>query len=194
MTFSSMSTYGSQHNLSPHHQIKGKSRHFFLYRFPVKSVSALFMIALFVLSYDAKPVFGIPDFSGEMRKEICASGGENAREAPCENFMEGELLVKFKQGIGRKNKNNVHGKHFSKIKKKFFHNNIDHVGLAPGLDIQEAIREYATDPAVEYAEPNYILHANSTFPDDPYFTDLWNLLNLGQTGGTPGADIDATRA
>jgi hypothetical protein len=43
------------------------------------------MIALFVLSYDAKPVFGIPDFSGEIRKEICTSGGEKAREALCES-------------------------------------------------------------------------------------------------------------
>jgi hypothetical protein len=99
------------------------------------------MIALFVLSYDAKPVFGIPDFSGEIRKEICTSGGEKAREALCDN---------------------VHGKHFSKVKKKFFHHNIDHIGLAPELRIQDAIREYAADPSVEYAEPNYIFHANST--------------------------------
>jgi subtilisin family serine protease len=152
------------------------------------------MITLFLLSYAATPVFGSSDFSGEMRNEMCTSGGEKAREALCGNFMEGELLVKFKQGIGRKNKNNVHGKHFSKVKKKFFHHNIDHIGLAPDLSIQDAIREYAADPAVEYAEPNYILHANSTAPDDPYFTDLWNLFNIGQTGGTPGADIDATRA
>jgi subtilisin family serine protease len=160
----------------------------------VKSVSVLFLITLFLLSYAVTPVFGTSDFSGETQKEMCTSGGEKSGEALCGNFMEGELLVKFKQGIDRKNKNNVHGKHLSKIKKKFFHNNIDHVNLAPGLGIQEAIGEYAADPAVEYAEPNYILHANSIFPDDPYFTDLWNLLNIGQTGGTPDADIDATLA
>jgi subtilisin family serine protease len=152
------------------------------------------VISLFVLSYAVIPAFGIPDFSGKMRKEMCASGGEKAREALCENFMEGELLVKFKQGIGRKNKNNVHGKHFSKVKKKFSRLNIDHILLAPGLGVGEAMNRYNSEAAVEYAEPNYILHIDSTEPDDLFFGDLWNLLNLGQTGGTPGADIDATRA
>ncbi|MEI6449710.1 MAG: S8 family serine peptidase [Actinomycetes bacterium] len=31
-------------------------------------------------------------------------------------------------------------------------------------------------------------------PDDPLFPDLWGLNNIGQTGGTPGADISAPEA
>src|SRR5436309_137212 len=31
-------------------------------------------------------------------------------------------------------------------------------------------------------------------PNDPQFGSLWGLQNSGQTGGTPGADIDALRA
>ena len=50
---------------------------------------------------------------------------------------------------------------------------------------------------VEYAEPNYILHADLT-PNDPRFGELWGLQNTGQpilgVAGKPGADISAVLA
>ncbi len=47
-----------------------------------------------------------------------------------------------------------------------------------------------------YAEPDYIAQANSdpVIPNDANFSQLWNLQNTGQTGGTPGADVKATQA
>ncbi len=50
-----------------------------------------------------------------------------------------------------------------------------------------------SDPRVLYAEPNYLLHIAKT-PDDPDFDKLWGLQNLGQTGGTNGADVGAMAA
>src|SRR5437867_1196939 len=53
-----------------------------------------------------------------------------------------------------------------------------------------------THPDVEYAEPNYVVAAD-TIPNDTYFGSLWGLLNNGQvigTAGVPGADISATLA
>ncbi|MCB0104260.1 MAG: S8 family serine peptidase, partial [Caldilineaceae bacterium] len=44
-----------------------------------------------------------------------------------------------------------------------------------------------------YAEPNYLLHIART-PDDPDFDKLWGLRNVGQTGGTNGADVSAMAA
>jgi len=59
------------------------------------------------------------------------------------------------------------------------------------------IKELSARNDVEYAEPNYIVHAILT-PNDPRFPELWGLLNTGQTVGgvvgTPGADIKATLA
>src|SRR5262245_5798596 len=52
-------------------------------------------------------------------------------------------------------------------------------------------------PDVEYAEPNYIITADATVPNDTLFGQLWGLRNTGQTvgvAGTPGADISATLA
>lgn len=65
------------------------------------------------------------------------------------------------------------------------------------------IKRLSQHPLVEVAEPNYIISINdvkdSKFnilatPDDPGFGDMWALENTGQSGGTPGSDIDARPA
>ena len=85
------------------------------------------------------------------------------------------------------------------------------VQLPNGTDVQSAITAYESNPDVLYAEPDYVLSilpdqtgpiindvnfANIlSIPNDPYFADnQWSFNNTGQTGGTPGADIDAPGA
>ncbi|MEE9129093.1 MAG: S8 family serine peptidase [Phycisphaerales bacterium] len=69
-------------------------------------------------------------------------------------------------------------------------------GLDPGLSVEQGMQLLA-GPAfaglIEFAEPNYIVHALD-FPNDPLLGDLWGLHNIGQTGGTLDADIDAPEA
>ncbi|HDH12939.1 MAG TPA: hypothetical protein ENG83_12210, partial [Nitrospirae bacterium] len=71
--------------------------------------------------------------------------------------------------------------------------NIYVLRVEEGVDILLAVKEYSGDPNVEYAEPNYIVHAD-VIPNDPSFSELWGLNNTGQTGGVPDADIDAPNA
>src|SRR5262249_49735659 len=49
------------------------------------------------------------------------------------------------------------------------------------------------DPRVLYAEPNVRL-STAQVPNDPTLPRGWGLINRGQTGGTPDADIDADEA
>jgi subtilisin family serine protease len=49
-------------------------------------------------------------------------------------------------------------------------------------------------PGVRYVEPDYRLQLLDTVPDDPRFGELYGLNNSGQTGGSPGSDIDAPQA
>jgi hypothetical protein len=67
------------------------------------------------------------------------------------------------------------------------------VGLPSGLSVQETVQAFRQRPEVEYAEPDYIVHAFA-IPNDPMLPQMWNLLNTGQNGGTSGADIGATSA
>jgi len=63
-------------------------------------------------------------------------------------------------------------------------------GKASEAAILDAVR---ADPAVDWAEPNYLRYPSKT-PNDPLFSQQWHLLNRGQQGGLPGADIQAAAA
>ncbi len=68
--------------------------------------------------------------------------------------------------------------------------------LGAGVSVDKALRVLGRRPsrsAIVYAEPNYVLRA-SDFPSDPLIGELWGLHNVGQTGGTTDADIDAPDA
>jgi subtilisin family serine protease len=60
-------------------------------------------------------------------------------------------------------------------------------------EIDAAAEELARQRAVEYVEPNYVVHANR-LPNDHLFGEQWALRNVGQYGGKAGADIHATDA
>jgi Zn-dependent metalloprotease/subtilisin family serine protease len=59
--------------------------------------------------------------------------------------------------------------------------------------LRTAIDAIRHQSGVLYVEPNYIRTLNA-IPDDASFGSLYGLHNTGQTGGTPGADIDAVKA
>ncbi|MHB9077543.1 MAG: Ig-like domain-containing protein [Pirellulaceae bacterium] len=63
-----------------------------------------------------------------------------------------------------------------------------------GIDVVQQTLDLASNAAVDYAEPDYILTVDSTLPNDSDFGQLWGLNNYGQTGGTLDADIDAPEA
>ena len=59
--------------------------------------------------------------------------------------------------------------------------------LPDGSNVPAIVAAFATDPNVEYAEPNYIAHA-TFLPNDPRYSDQWGLTQIG----TPSA-WDVTR-
>ena len=65
-------------------------------------------------------------------------------------------------------------------------------------DVATLISRLSARPDVDYVEPNYVIYADTTLPNDPSFSSLWGLRNTGQViggqAGTPGADISATSA
>ena len=62
-----------------------------------------------------------------------------------------------------------------------------------GLSFEQTLRILRSDPAVEWAEPNFPRYPQRV-PNDTWFPSQWHLLNTGQNGGTPGADIQAESA
>ncbi len=68
------------------------------------------------------------------------------------------------------------------------------VKLPSEIAIEDALKTFNNTDGILNAQPNYIFHATSTFPNDTRFAELWGMHNTGQTGGTPDADIDAPEA
>lgn len=64
------------------------------------------------------------------------------------------------------------------------------VDLPDFTSVQDAIALFNAESKVIYAEPQYRIQVLA-IPNDPRFPEQWNLHNEGQTGGLPGADINA---
>jgi len=82
----------------------------------------------------------------------------------------------------------------TKILKKHGLDRIYLLKLPKNSDVNKIVSKYNENPDVEYAEPNHIVHIDTTIPDDTYFSLLWGMHNTGQSGGTVDADIDAPEA
>jgi subtilisin family serine protease len=119
-------------------------------------------------------------------------GGQPAdRFAP---YVPGELLVKFRTelGLNVRQRDEVRAQ-LDAEKVREFRSSTEHWRLPPGHSVESAIAELRNNPQIDYAEPNYIIYMDYA-PNDAMYPDMWGLNNTGQTGGTPGADIDAERA
>ncbi len=69
--------------------------------------------------------------------------------------------------------------------------------LTPGIELvrvalplRDALAALRAQPNVAWAEPDCVVHLDQ-IPNDPGLADQWGLVNSGDQGGTPGADIDA---
>lgn len=60
--------------------------------------------------------------------------------------------------------------------------------------VKDALEKLKGNPAILYAEPNYLYHTAVVEPNDELYDQLWGLNNTGQAGGVEDADIDAPEA
>ncbi|UCD72247.1 MAG: S8 family serine peptidase [Syntrophobacterales bacterium] len=103
-------------------------------------------------------------------------------------YAPGEILVKFKKDTSKADIAQLNTRLGSKSIKTFPSIGVRRIKIKPGETVAEAVNKYSSDPSVEYAEPNYILHTFQTFPNDPSFGLLWGLDYIQD------ADIDAPEA
>ncbi len=107
------------------------------------------------------------------------------------------ILVKFKVSAGQRALSGFLARQQVRGIRQFPATGIARVDLEPGTDVADAVFRLEQDPAVEYAEPDYLLRAQQ-LPDDPYFGRQWYLRNTGQMVngyvGRPEADIKAVPA
>ncbi len=120
------------------------------------------------------------------------AGDEAARAQPTE-YVPNEILVKFHEDAGPADVAVAASSLGAAHLRTFRSIGVRHWRLGRGLTVEKALEILSKNRNVEYAEPNYIVEAH-VLPDDPLRGDLWSLNNVGQTGGTFDADIDAPEA
>lgn len=129
------------------------------------------------------------------RGSATISGGHKAHG----QYRDGEVIVKFREGTSAATMATAHRRSGAQVLKTVAagRHRAQHLQLRPGGTVEDAVAQYRQDPAVEYAEPNYVYQL-AGLPNDPLFTQLWGLHNTGQAVrgvvGTPGADIHAPEA
>ena len=111
---------------------------------------------------------------------------------PGGEFAPGEVIVKFKETVGPRERANVRSQvGLAKVQE---------LGLVKaelakvnGRSVEDATQALERRPEVEYAQPNFKYSA-AGYADEPRFGELWGLNNTGQNGGTPDVDINSLGA
>jgi subtilisin family serine protease len=108
------------------------------------------------------------------------------------DYVPGEVLIKFKQGISQKAANAANRiVQATLIKKLSGPSEVLLVQLPSDVSVTDAVEEYMKDSNVIYAEPNYIRKLKATAAE---YSLLWGIHNTGQLinniAGLPDADMD----
>lgn len=121
---------------------------------------------------------------------------------PGAEYIDKELLVRFKDGITSEQAQAIITQLGTQIIRFFDLFNIYHVKIVDGTDALAKLQQFQSRPEVAVAEIDGIWCLLGP-PNDPGFSLQWNLLNLGQNHpvgrggdrkGLSGADIQISRA
>ena len=118
-----------------------------------------------------------------------------AFDATAPNYRTDQILIQPKAGVSETTLAAFHAAHRTRTAKKFqAFRSLQVITVPAGKTVPDLIAEYQQSGLVDFAEPDYLVYADATYPNDPAFVNgtLWGLYNYGQSGGTPHADIDAT--
>ena len=107
-----------------------------------------------------------------------------------------EVLVRFRGVQSAQQKNEIAAAHgVRRLRSLRGESRLEKLQLPSGTDVDNAVWQLMQDPAVESAEPNFLIAHDQlgTLPNDPRFGEQWSLSNSGQSGQF-GADIEASGA
>jgi subtilisin family serine protease len=120
-----------------------------------------------------------------------------AASASAPAFHPSRILVMPRQTTGLDRLAEFHAAQRTEVLRSFPRvGNLQVLQLTEGDSVPAAVARYQQSGFVEFAEPDYLVSAAATTPDDPKFLDgtLWGLHNIGQNSGVADADVDAPEA
>ena len=128
---------------------------------------------------------------------LVEESGDDDQRAIRQAMVADHVLVKLRPGVTRKMLEQMADRYQATIRREMTPGGMFLVGFEdPTLDtLNETIAAFESEAEfIAYAEPDYVVFATATTPDDPRFSELWGMQNTGQSGGVIDADIDAVEA
>jgi subtilisin family serine protease len=110
-----------------------------------------------------------------------------AQPQPRSHYVEGELLVKFRDGPRGEQATLARQRFQHEVRRHFDRLGWQHIRLSPGLSLARALADYHRHPGVLAVEPNYVFRlalagpGDSPVPNDPQFGQQWALSKIGAT-------------
>ena len=129
----------------------------------------------------------------DRRDDAGKAEAASAQRAGERDYVEGELLVRFKPRTSRARKRSMVAELGMQSAPGFRAKGMALMRFDKGRDMASVRAALEKRPEVAYTAPNHRLYLQRT-PNDPRYNELWGLNNTGQTGGDPDADIDAPAA
>lgn len=127
-----------------------------------------------------------------------ATGDNGTAHLP---YRAGELIVKYRAKVGAAAGASLKSAHGLTSVESLFNGRYERLKLPSAIDVPGAVAMLASDPRVEYAEPNFLRRRYAAIPNDPEFGRQWGLRNTGQANfvaggpaGTLDADLNAVNA
>ncbi|MFZ5798673.1 MAG: S8 family serine peptidase [Desulfobulbaceae bacterium] len=109
-------------------------------------------------------------------------------------YVPGEVLVKFRADVDRAMATDMARDHNCTVQQSIHTIRLHRLKINDQRDVWEVVAEFAADPSVEYAEPNFIdvpvgdvpddqsnpLDTETVIPSDPMYNDQWHypLINM----------------
>ncbi len=125
-----------------------------------------------------------------------SGGGGASFAADTAAYRPDQILIQPKKNVTTAALANFHALHQSQVLKTFPNvGRVQVLRVPKNETVEGLVAKYQKSGLVEFAEPDYYLHADAA-PNDPFYQDgtQWGLNNTGQDGGVPDADIDAPEA
>lgn len=109
---------------------------------------------------------------------------------PGPEVVPGEVVVGYESGASPAQRRAVR-REGAGVLGKAAGDRVEVLRTEPGQTVETAAAELERLPGVRFAEPNYVVRLSS---NDPSWSSLWGLENVGQSGGVADADVDAPDA
>jgi subtilisin family serine protease len=93
------------------------------------------------------------------------------------DFVQGELLVKFKDKSAPAGRSFLHARNAARVTKEFPELGLQIVKLPDNVSTEQSLIEYANSAEIEYAQPNYIYHVDA-IPNDTNFGSLYGMQKI----------------